>query len=73
LGLGPHLPKLSTSSATSSAFNQDIMSIAWPAWPVEYEFVVTPYEGVLRSLANSKDFDAVMTAPATIPPPPRRR
>lgn len=48
--------------------NQDIMARLASLANVEYEFVVTPYEGVLRSLANSKDFDAVMSAPATISP-----
>lgn len=50
--------------------NQDIMSRLATLAGVDYEFVVTPYEGVLRSLATSKDFDAVMSAPATIPPTP---
>jgi peptide/nickel transport system substrate-binding protein len=52
---------------TITGINQDIMGRLASLAGLEYEFVVTPYEGVLRSLAVSKDFDAVMTAPATIP------
>jgi peptide/nickel transport system substrate-binding protein len=55
---------------TVIGINQDIMSRLASLAGVEYEFVVTPYEGVLRSLATSRDFDAVMTAPATIPTTP---
>ena len=42
-------------------FNESIMSNIAAEGGFEYEFVVTPYEGVLASLANgSREFDAVM-------------
>lgn len=42
-------------------FNESIMSSIAADAGFEYEFVVTPYEGVLNSLANgSREFDAVM-------------
>ncbi len=48
-------------------FNESIMSSIAEAGGFTYEFVVTPYEGVLTSLANGSDeFDAVMP-PMPIP------
>ena len=55
---------------TIIGINQDIMTRLATLAGVDYEFVVTPYEGILRSLPSSKDYDAVMTAPATIPATP---
>ena len=48
-------------------FNEDIMSSIAADGGFEYEFVVTPYEGVLASLVSgNREFDAVMP-PIPIP------
>jgi len=52
-------------------FNESIMSSIAAEGSFEYEFVITPYQGVLESLANhtSQEFDAVMP-PVPIPDTP---
>jgi peptide/nickel transport system substrate-binding protein len=52
-------------------FNESIMSSLAAAGDFEYEFVITPYQGVLESLASgSREFDAVMPPVPMIAAPP---
>ena len=52
-------------------FDPDVMAELAAEAGFSYEFVVTPYDGILENLANHRDFAAVMSAlPIPDTPPP---
>jgi peptide/nickel transport system substrate-binding protein len=52
-------------------FDPDVMAELAAAAGFSYEFVITPYEGILESLTSHRDFSAVMSAlPIPDSPPP---